>query len=68
MNYARLVSMHFPDRRESVHGGCGKNFLFFTLRETRTDQPRSATATHCRPRLATRYVCMDEPRTVSRPR
>jgi hypothetical protein len=24
---------HFPDRRESIHGGCGKNVLFFTLRK-----------------------------------
>jgi hypothetical protein len=24
---------YFPDRRESVHGGCGKNILFFTLRK-----------------------------------
>jgi hypothetical protein len=23
----------FPDRRESVLGGCGKNILFFTLRK-----------------------------------
>jgi hypothetical protein len=23
----------FPDRRESFHGGCGKNILFFTLRK-----------------------------------
>jgi len=27
---------HFPDRRKSVHGGCGKNVLFFTLREMPT--------------------------------
>jgi hypothetical protein len=27
----------FPDRREAVHGGCGKNFLFFTLRKTNID-------------------------------
>jgi LPS-assembly lipoprotein len=24
---------HFPDRRESIRGGCGKNVLFFTLRK-----------------------------------
>lgn len=28
---------HIPDRRESVHGGCGKNILFFTLRKTPPD-------------------------------
>jgi hypothetical protein len=24
---------YFPDRRESIPGGCGKNILFFTLRK-----------------------------------
>src|SRR5258708_1527271 len=28
------LGRRFPDRRESVHGGCGKNVLFFTLRKT----------------------------------
>jgi len=28
------LARYFPDRRESIHGGCGKNVLFFTLRKT----------------------------------
>jgi hypothetical protein len=50
MHGAELVSMHLPDRCESVRGRCGKNLLFFTLRETHTDQTLRA---YCHPTVPT---------------
>jgi hypothetical protein len=44
-----LGCIFFADRREPIHEGCGKNLLFFTLRETDTDQAvdgRSNVLTH----------------------